>query len=112
MTSSMAETAQRRINKRVNTCPVIQDAKRDIRSALSRGALVSELGAKGVLNLVPPEIKRIHTLLESEFNPLQLCHQLGPLLEQLDGLSKPLSAASPVQVQPAPWKKETKLTCQ
>ena len=59
---------------------IVQDAKRDIRSALSRGALVSELGAKGVLNLVPAEIRRIHTLLESEFNPLQLCHQLGPLL--------------------------------
>lgn len=84
----------------------MQDAKRDIRSALSRGALVSELGAKGVLNLVPAEIKRIHTLLESEFNPLQLCHQLGPLLEQLEGLSKPLSAASPVQVRSALlWEK-------
>ena len=80
-----------------------QDAKRDVRSALSREALVPELVAKGVLNLVPPEIKRIHTLLESEFSPLQLCHQLAPLLEQLDGLSKPLSSASPVQVlNPAP----------
>ncbi len=35
-----------------------QDARRDARSALSRGALVADLGAKGVLNLVPDEIKQ------------------------------------------------------
>jgi hypothetical protein len=35
-----------------------QDARRDARSALSRGALVADLGAKGVLNLVPEEIKQ------------------------------------------------------
>ena len=36
-----------------------QDARRDARSALSRGALVADLGAKGVLNLVPEEIKQV-----------------------------------------------------
>lgn len=36
-----------------------QDARRDARSALSRSALVSDLGAKGVLNLVPEEIKQV-----------------------------------------------------
>ncbi len=36
----------------------VQDARRDARSALSRGALVADLGAKGVLNLVPDEIKQ------------------------------------------------------
>ena len=38
-----------------------QDARRDARSALSRSALVSDLGAKGVLNLVPEEIKQVRS---------------------------------------------------
>ena len=38
-----------------------QDARRDARSALSRSALVSDLGAKGVLNLVPEEIKQVQS---------------------------------------------------
>ncbi|KAK9824579.1 hypothetical protein WJX72_011465 [[Myrmecia] bisecta] len=73
------------------------DAKRDARNILSRTALVSELASKGVLNIVPDEIKQIHALLESDFTPLELCQRLGPLLDSLDGLSKPMSGASPVQ---------------
>lgn len=38
-----------------------QDARRDARSALSRSALVSDLGAKGVLNLVPEEVKQVRS---------------------------------------------------
>ncbi|KAK9833458.1 hypothetical protein WJX81_007146 [Elliptochloris bilobata] len=72
------------------------DARRDARSALSRGALVADLGAKGVLNLVPEEIKQIHALLEADFVPLELCARLSPLLDALEGLNRPLSPASPV----------------
>ena len=63
---------------------------------LSRAALVAELQAKGIGNLVPEEIKRIYGLLESEFVPLELCHKLAPLLEKLEGLTQPMSSASPV----------------
>jgi translation initiation factor 3 subunit A len=36
-------------------------------------------------------------LLTSEFNPLELCSKLGPLLEALGSLTSPMSAASPVK---------------
>ncbi len=39
---------------------------------------------------------QIHALLEADFVPLELCARLAPLLEALEGLNKPLSAASPV----------------
>eukprot|EP00884_Botryococcus_braunii_P006913 jgi/Botrbrau1/16222/Bobra.0066s0008.1 len=72
------------------------DSKRDARSILSRAALVQELSAKGILSLVPEEVRAIHTLLESDFNPLELCKKLSPLLDSLDALTKPMSSASPV----------------
>ena len=50
-----------------------QDAKRDMRSALSRTALLGELRVKKVIDLVPDPVRRIHGLLEADFNPLQLC---------------------------------------
>ena len=53
-----------------------QDTKRDARSVLSRTGLLSELQSKGILNLVPPEVKQIHALLEADFNPLELCRKL------------------------------------
>lgn len=73
-----------------------QDSKRDARSILSRAALVQELSSKGILSLVPEEVRAIHTLLESDFNPLELCKKLTPLLESLTALTKPMSSASPV----------------
>ena len=51
----------------------VQDAKRDMRSALSRAALLGELRVKKVIDLVPEPVRRIHSLLEADFNPLQLC---------------------------------------
>ncbi len=51
----------------------MQDAKRDMRSALSRTALLGELRMKKVIDLVPEPVRRIHGLLEADFNPLQLC---------------------------------------
>lgn len=78
----------------------VQDAKRDMRGALSRSALLGELRAKKVIDLVPEEVRAIHGLLEAEFNPLQLCKRLAPLIEKLAKLDAPLSAASPVQEAP------------
>ena len=73
-----------------------------MRSALSRSALLGELRSKKVIDLVPDEVRQILGLLESDFNPLQLCKQLGPLIEKLSTLDAPLSAASPVQEAPLP----------
>jgi len=53
-----------------------QDTKRDARSVLSRTGLLAELQSKGILNLVPAEVKQIHALLEADFNPLELCRKL------------------------------------
>lgn len=65
--------------------------------ALSRPALLSDLLAKGLLNLVPEPVKQLYTILESDFSPLHLCAKLEPLLDQLDTINQPLSSASPVQ---------------
>ena len=43
---------------------------------LSRTGLLAELQSKGILNLVPAEVKQIHALLEADFNPLELCRKL------------------------------------
>ncbi len=74
----------------------VQDSKREARSILSRAALVSELSSKGILTLVPEEVRAIYTMLETDFNPLELCRRLAPLLDQLEALTKPMSSASPV----------------
>ena len=71
-----------------------------MRSALSRSALLGELRVKKVIDLVPEEVRQIHGLLEADFNPLQLCKQLAPLIEKLSSLDAPLSAASPVHEAP------------
>ena len=58
-----------------------------MRSALSRTALLGELRVKKVIDLVPEPVRRIHGLLEADFNPLQLCkwvptRQRSPLPHQ------------------------------
>jgi len=57
---------------------------------------VHDVTSKGLLNLVPEPIKQLYAILESEFSPLHLCQKLAPLLEQLESMDEPLSAASPV----------------
>ena len=42
------------------------------------------------------EVKEIYALLEADFNPLELCSKLAPLLEKLPGLDAQLSPAAPV----------------
>jgi hypothetical protein len=47
--------------------------------------------------MVPEELRAIYSLLEAEYSPLDLCARIAPLLDKLDTLGAPLSAASPVQ---------------
>lgn len=77
--------------------PIPQDPRRDPGQILTRQALVHDVTSKGLLNLVPEPIKQLYAVLESEFSPLHLCQKLAPLLDQLEALDQPLSAASPVQ---------------
>jgi translation initiation factor 3 subunit A len=48
------------------------------------------------LNLSQP-VKDVFAALEGEFDPLQLCTRLGPLLDALPGLTASLSSAAPVE---------------
>lgn len=77
--------------------PTAQDAKRDYRTVLSRAALLHQLSASNLLAMVPPEVRQLYELLTSDFNPLELCGQLAPLLDKLAPLSTPMSPASPRQ---------------
>ncbi|KAK9917232.1 hypothetical protein WJX75_002153 [Coccomyxa subellipsoidea] len=92
-----AEQEKERSMRMANLLGFSVDAKRDMRSALSRKALLSELRAKKLVDIVPEEVRQIYVLLESDFSPLELCAQIAPLLESLSSLDAPLSAASPVQ---------------
>ena len=42
---------------------------------------------------VPAEVKQLYGLMESDFNPLQLCKVVAPLLESLQGLNQAVSGA-------------------
>lgn len=42
-------------------------------------------------------VKDVFAALEVEFNPLELCSKLAPLLEALPGLTATLSPAAPVE---------------
>lgn len=72
------------------------DPKRDTREVLSRSALLAELAAKGLLQLVHPEVRSLHSLLEAEFHPLDLCARVGTALDALRALPSALSAAAPL----------------
>ncbi|EIE20453.1 hypothetical protein COCSUDRAFT_30620 [Coccomyxa subellipsoidea C-169] len=92
-----AEQEKERSMRMANLLGFSVDAKRDMRSALSRKALLSELRAKKIVDIVPEEVRQIYVLLESDFSPLELCAQVAPLLEKLSSLDAPMSTASPVQ---------------
>ncbi|QDZ17497.1 subunit A of eukaryotic translation initiation factor 3 [Chloropicon primus] len=74
------------------------DTKRDSREALSRGALLSELKARGVLAMAVPEAQELFNLLENDFRPLDLCEKVQSVLTKLEEkkAEMTLSAASPV----------------
>jgi hypothetical protein len=66
--------------------------RRDGRALLSRDSLIADIERKGLLTLVPAEVKQLYGLLESDFNPLQLCKVVAPLLERLAELNQPVSS--------------------
>ena len=68
--------------------------RRDGRAPLSRESLIADIEKKGLLSLVPPAVKQVFGLLESDFNPLQLCKVVAPLLDSLPTLNQPVSGAS------------------
>lgn len=63
----------------------------DRRLLLSRQALLADIERKGLLQVVPPQVKAIFSALEGDFNPLKLCQSLSPLLENLKSLSSELA---------------------
>jgi hypothetical protein len=62
----------------------LQDKRVDYRSILTRSALVSSINSMNLLSLVPAEVRSAYELLTSEFNPLELCKKLDPLLASLE----------------------------
>uniref|UniRef100_A0A383WAC2 Uncharacterized protein n=1 Tax=Tetradesmus obliquus TaxID=3088 RepID=A0A383WAC2_TETOB len=60
------------------------DKRVDFRSILTRSALVSSINSMNLLALVPSEVGSAYELLTSEFNPLELCKKLDPLLASLE----------------------------
>eukprot|EP00775_Hariotina_reticulata_P001959 gene1959-2286_t len=75
-----------------------QEKERTIRmSILTRSALLASINSMNLLSLVSPEVVATYELLTSEFNPLELCEKLDPLLAAVQGIGSPMSAASPVK---------------
>ena len=74
--------------------PLVVQERRDGRAPLSRESLIADIEKKGLLSLVPPAVKQVFGLLESDFNPLQLCKVVAPLLDSLPTLNQPVSGAS------------------
>jgi len=96
-TDAQAEVERDRAARMAAILGFPPDPKRAHGEQLTRTGLLTELQAKGVLNIIPQEVKDIFALLESDFNPLELCARLAPLLEKLPGLTAALSPAAPVE---------------
>jgi translation initiation factor 3 subunit A len=62
----------------------------DRRVLLSRQALLADIERKGLLQLVPPQVKAVFSALEGDFNPLKLCQTLSPVLDELKTLGEEL----------------------
>ncbi len=77
------------------------DANTDPTKLLTRTNLMSEMQAKSVLPQANDHVKAIFTLVETEYNPLELCKRLAPLLEtlqqQMDTTLSP-AAAVPAEI--------------
>ncbi len=69
----------------------------DYRSILTRQALLSSITTQNILALVPREVRAVYELLTSDFNPLELCAKLAPLMADVANVASPMSAASPVK---------------
>jgi len=75
--------------------------KHDVAKALSREALMREIRAKGLLQVVPKEVKEIFDLIEGTFDPLGKCKRLAPLLDKLESLDRPMDLGHKMQVDGA-----------
>lgn len=73
------------------------DKRVDTKNILTRSALVSSINSMNLLAMVPAEVRSTWELLTSEFNPLELCAKLSPLLDSMAALNSGMSAASPVK---------------
>jgi translation initiation factor 3 subunit A len=73
----------------------------DRRVLLSRQALLADIERKGLLQLVPPPVKAVFSVLEGDFNPLKLCQTLSPVLEELKALSNELDPTDACPVGPS-----------
>lgn len=65
-------------------CTALQDKRMDYKSILTRSALVSSINSMNLLSVVPAEVRSAYELLTNEFNPLELCKKLDPLLTSLE----------------------------
>ena len=59
------------------------DRRMDYKSILTRSALISSINSMNLLSLVPQEVRTAYELLTADFNPLELCKKLAPLLEAI-----------------------------
>eukprot|EP00879_Flechtneria_rotunda_P014619 GHRR01015276.1.p1 GENE.GHRR01015276.1~~GHRR01015276.1.p1 ORF type:complete len:664 (+),score=257.01 GHRR01015276.1:165-2156(+) len=91
------EQEKERTIRMANILGFTVDKRADYKSILTRSALVSSINSMNLLALVPPEVRATYELLTSEFNPLELCKKLDPLLASLQHIASPMSAASPVK---------------
>lgn len=94
----VAEQEKERANRMATILGFAVDAKKDARGLLTRSSLLATITSSNMLALVPPEVRAIHDALSQDFNPLELCQRLAPLLEKLPELSSAqLSATAPVR---------------
>lgn len=73
----------------------------DRRVLLSRQALLADIERKGLLQIVPPQVKAVFSALEGDFNPLMLCQTLSSVLDDLKILSSDLSPTDACPVGPS-----------
>ena len=69
----------------------------DIPSVPSREALIADMKARGILQLVHPELAELFTWLEEEFHPLRLGERVEPILKWLSSTEKFAHFAGPIR---------------
>ena len=64
---------------------------------ISREALREELVSKGLLEMVPAEVKALYLMLEKDFNPMGMYGASKPLIEQVGALPGAFGVTSPIE---------------
>lgn len=75
------------------------DANTDASKLLNRASLMAEVQAKTILSQAHEDVRAVFSLLETEFNPLELCQRLAPLLERVANLDMSLSAGAGIPAE-------------